>query len=58
MYCTVKDEFNTGDTVEAFVSPVPQSERRTEIKLRAFLALTLDGYELPDERDRYALGRG
>jgi hypothetical protein len=58
MYFTLKDEFNTEDTVEATVSPVPQSERRAEIKLLAFLALTLDGDDLPDERDRYALGRG
>jgi hypothetical protein len=58
MYFTVKDEFNRGDTVEAIVSPVPQSERRAEIKLHAFLALTLDGDELLDERDRYALRRG
>jgi len=58
MYFTVKDEFNTGYTVEAIVSPAPQSERRAETKLHAFLVLTLDGDELPDERDRYALGRG
>jgi len=58
MYFTVKDEFNTGNTVEAIVSPVPQSERRAGIELHAFLALTLDGDELPHERDRYALGRG
>jgi hypothetical protein len=45
------------DTVEAIVSPVPQSEKRAEIKLHAFLALTLDGDELPDERDQYALDR-
>jgi hypothetical protein len=58
MYFTAKDEFNTGDTVEAIVSPVPQSERRAKIKLHAFLALTFDGVELTDERDQYALGRG
>lgn len=54
----MKDEFYTGYTVEAIVSPVPQSERRAETKLHAFLALTLDGDELPDETDRYILGRG
>jgi hypothetical protein len=58
MYFTEKDEFNTGGAVKVIVSPVPQSERRAEIKLHAFLALTLDGDELPEERDRYALGRG
>jgi hypothetical protein len=58
MYFTVKDEFNTGYTVEAIVSLVPQCERRTETKLHAFLALALDGDELPNERDRYILGRG
>ena len=54
----MKDELNTRDTVEAIVYPVPQYEKRAEIKLHAFLALTLDGDELPDERDQYALGRG
>jgi len=58
MYFTVKDEFNTGYTVEAIVSPVTQSKRRVETKLHAFLALTLDGDKLPDERDRYIIGRG
>lgn len=58
MYFKVKDKFKTGDTVEAIVSPVPQSERRAEVKLHTFLALTLDGDGLHDERDRYSLGRG
>lgn len=55
MFFKVKDEFNTGDTVEVIVFPVPQSEKRADIKLHSFLALTLYGDELPDERDQYAL---
>jgi hypothetical protein len=41
----VKDEFNTVDTVYAIFSPVPQVERRTEIKLHVLKAFTSDGDE-------------
>ena len=57
--CILQRKMNLirGGTVKFIVSPVPQSERWAEIKLHTFLALTLDGDELPEERDRYALGR-